>query len=231
MITVEHLTKSYGRQPVLRDLSLEARAGEVTLLVGSNGAGKTTILRILAGLSRPDAGDAKIGGVSVVTDRMKAQRQLSYLPQGVAFQPRLTCRQVALFYARLRGVSPERAEEMLQLVGLDNETDKRTGVLSGGLRQRLGLALLLLPEAPVLLLDEPGLSLDPEWRERLQNLLHQEANRGRAVLVTTHLLNEWDGVADRCLVCADGRVSREIDPADLRTQCNGPVALIPKEAA
>jgi ABC-type multidrug transport system ATPase subunit len=81
--------------------------------------------------------------------------------------------------------------------------------------QRLGLALLLMPDAPVLLLDEPGISLDPGWRRRLQTILHEEARRGKTVLVTTHLLGEWNNVAHRCLLCRSGRVEREIDPANL----------------
>jgi ABC-2 type transport system ATP-binding protein len=87
--------------------------------------------------------------------------------------------------------------------------------LSGGTRQRLGLALLLLPDAPVLLLDEPGLSLDPTWRKRLQETLCSEAARGKTVLVTTHLVAEWNNATDRCFLCCDGRIGRELNPADL----------------
>ena len=91
----------------------------------------------------------------------------------------------------------------------------RTGELSGGTRQRLGLALLLLPDAPVLLLDEPGLSLDPAWRKRLQDTLRFEAERGKTILLTTHLVAEWNNVAHRCLLCCEGRIERELDPRNL----------------
>lgn len=100
---------------------------------------------------------------------------------------------------------------MLDRVGLTEAAKERTGALSGGMRQRLGLALLLLPQAPVLLLDEPGLSLEPGWRTRLQDFLREEAARGCAVLITTHLIAEWNGIADRCLLCRNGRIEREID--------------------
>ena len=96
-----------------------------------------------------------------------------------------------------------------------DSANERTGALSGGMRQRLGLALLLLADAPVLLLDEPGLSLDPGWRTRLQEILREKTARGHAILVTTHLIAEWNGVADRCLLCREGRIEREIDPNDL----------------
>lgn len=209
MIVARELTKNYGRQEVLRGLSMELRPGEVTLLTGSNGAGKTTTLRILAGLTRPDSGEAEILGIKVVRARRRAQRKLAFLPQGTGFHPRFTCRQILAFYARLRGLPRERIEVVLRLTGLEDEAGKRVGALSGGLRQRLGFAILLMPDAPVLLLDEPGLSLDPEWRERLQAQLRDEAARGKTVLVTTHLLAEWGAEGYRRLSCHDGRITEE----------------------
>lgn len=224
MIVAENLTKHYDRAPVLRGVSFRAEPGKVTLMVGANGAGKTTTLRILSGLSRADSGEALIDGTSIVRQRIAAQRKLSFLPQGVAFHPRLSCRYLLRFYARLRGCGEARAGEMLHIAGLESHAGKRTGALSGGLRQRLGLAMLLLPDTPVLLLDEPGLSLDPEWRERLQTLLAGEAQRGKTVLVTTHLLAEWEGTADRCLLCRDGRIAGEIDPDNLRGSFQTPTS-------
>ncbi len=215
MIVVEKLTKNYGPKAVLRDLSLRAEAGQITLLVGPNGAGKSTTMKVLAGLIRPDSGSAEVNGFHVVRERLRAQGSLSYLPQSPSFHPRLTCTEVLRFYARLRGISPARVESMLELTELGEFAKTRTGRLSGGTRQRLGLALLLLADAPVLLLDEPGLSLDPGWRTRLQEMLHDEVELGKAVLITTHLVAEWNGVADRCLLCRDGAIEREIDPMDL----------------
>ncbi len=215
MITVEHLIKNYGRKEVLRDMSIRARAGEITMLVGPNGAGKTTTVKILAGLVRPDRGTARIDSFDIVRERIKAQRALSYLPQRPDFHPRLTCIELIRFYARLRGLAPPRCEAMLDLAGLREFARVPAGELSGGTRQRLGLALLLLPDAPVLLLDEPGLSLDPAWRKRLQDTLRFEAERGKTILLTTHLVAEWNNVAHRCLLCRDGMIERELDPVNL----------------
>lgn len=215
MISTEHLVKSYGRTPVLRNMSMVAKTGEITLLVGPNGAGKTTTMKVLAGLVRPNGGNARINSFDVVRERIKAQQALSYLPQRPNFHPRLTCAEIIRFYARLRGVALSRCEAMLNQTGLREFERVRIGELSGGTRQRLGIALLLLPDAPVLLLDEPGLSLDPTWRKRLQETLRFEAARGKAVLVTTHLVAEWNNVAHRCLLCCDGRIERELDPANL----------------
>lgn len=218
MISAEGLTKSYGRRRILDGLSMTAAAGQVTLLVGSNGAGKTTTLRILAGATRPDGGKAAIDGTDIVGHRRDAQQRLAFLPQAVTFDPRLTCRELLRFYARLRGVSLARVPHFLELAGLEAEASKRAGELSGGLRQRLGIALLLLPDAPVLILDEPGLSLDPGWRARLREMLHQQAAAGKTVLVATHLLGEWEGAADRCLRCEAGKISGELDPHRLREE-------------
>jgi ABC-2 type transport system ATP-binding protein len=215
MISTEHLEKNYGSNPVLRDISMQARPGEITLLVGPNGAGKTTTLKILAGIVRPDRGSARIGSVDIDRDRIRAQRQLSFLPQHPHFHPRLTCSEIVRFYSRLRALPASRAEAMLDLAGLGEFAKVRSVQLSGGTRQRLGLALLLLPDAPALLLDEPGLSLDPAWRRRLQQTLQFEAARGKTVLVTTHLIAEWNNVADRCLLCRDGTIERELDPKNL----------------
>jgi ABC-type multidrug transport system ATPase subunit len=215
MIAAEKLTKAYHRKQVLRGITFTARSGEVTLLVGPNGAGKSTTMRVLTGLARADGGDALIAGKDIVREKLAAQRQLSFLPQTPNFHPRFTCAQIVDFYGRLRGIDRRQREAALDAAGLRQVAHEQTSTLSGGMRQRLGMALLLLPNAPVLLLDEPGISLDPAWRQRLQTILHEEARRGKTVLVTTHLIGEWNNVAHRCLLCRDGLIERELDPAHL----------------
>ena len=227
MIAVDRLTKSYGTKEVLRGMTFRAEPSAITLLVGPNGAGKSTTLKVLAGLIRPTSGLARVNGFDVMADRIKAQSRLAYLPQSPSFHPRLNCLEVLRFYARLRNVPIARCEAMLELTRLSDAADVRTGKLSGGMRQRLGLALLLLADAPILLLDEPGLSLDPAWRKRLQETLHFEAERGKTVLVTTHLIAEWNNVADRCLLCREGAIERELDPADLPQDFDAPDSRTP----
>lgn len=215
MIAADALTKSYGGKGVLRGVTFAARPGEITLLVGPNGAGKSTTMNLLTGLVRADAGHALIAGKDIVREKIAAQRLLSFLPQTPNFHPRFTCGQIVDFYGRLRGVDRPRRAWALEQAGLSDVTREQTRTLSGGMRQRLGLALLLMPDAPVLLLDEPGISLDPGWRRRLQNVLHDEARRGKTVLVATHLIAEWNNVAHRCLLCREGLIERELDPANL----------------
>lgn len=215
MITARELTKTFRGKVALRGVTFAARPGEITLLVGPNAAGKSTTMKVLTGLARADSGQALIEGRDILREKIAAQRLLSFLPQTPNFHPRFTCDEIVNFYARLRGVDRARRLWALEKAGLSDVAREHTRTLSGGMRQRLGIALLLLPDAPVLLLDEPGISLDPAWRRRLQVILHDEARRGKTVLITTHLIAEWNNVAHRCLLCRDGAIEREIDPANL----------------
>ena len=163
-----------------------------------------------------ESGNARINEFDIVAQRIAAQRSLAYLPQRPSFHPRMTCARNFAFLravARCRGLALRSHARSRRTCA--NSSAFALGKLSGGTRQRLGLALLLLPDAPVLLLDEPGLSLDPAWRKRLQETLRFEAERGKTVLVTTHLVAEWNNVAHRCLLCRDGKIERELDPTNL----------------
>jgi ABC-2 type transport system ATP-binding protein len=216
MITVRGVHKSFGSRRVLSGLDLEVRPGAVTLLVGANGAGKTTLLRIVTGLCAPDAGAVYLAGFDVVSQRLAALGALAFLPQAPRFHARLTTRQVAWYYGRLRGRSESNVQGELARWGLLDHLSATTAQLSGGLRQRLAIAIFFLAQAPVLVLDEPGLSLDPEWRLRLQSHLSAEARTGATVLIATHLLGEWEGKVDRCVVLNEGRVSGALPPERLR---------------
>jgi ABC-2 type transport system ATP-binding protein len=215
MIAAERIRKSFGRKAILQGVSLQAQPKQITLMVGPNGAGKSTTVKVLSGLIRPSSGTARVNGFDVVQQRIAAQRSTAYLPQRPSFHPKLTCLEILRFYAGLREVPASRCEAMLQLTGLGDVARMRTEKLSGGMRQLLGVAFLLLADAPVLLLDEPGLSLDPGWRKWLQQKLRFEAQRGKTILVTTHLIAEWNNIADRCLLCRDGIIERELDPKSL----------------
>jgi ABC-2 type transport system ATP-binding protein len=216
MIAARDVEKRFGPRAVLRGLNLDVDPGELTLLVGANGAGKTTLVRIICGLCLPDRGSVRVGGHEVVGERLAALGTLAFLPQAPRFHPRLTTVQVARYYGRLRGRSGAEVAAELNRWGLDDHLAATTAQLSGGLRQRLAIAIFALARTPVLVLDEPGLSLDPEWRLRLQAHLSAAAQRGAAVLVATHLLGEWEGKVDRCVVLSAGRVSGTLPPNRLR---------------
>ena len=216
MILTRNLQKNFGSRCVLTGVDFVAEPGAIALLVGANGAGKTTTLRLLAGLAEPDGGMIAIAGHDLRRARREALAHLSFLPQAPRFHPRLTTAQVVEFYAKLRGRDRRAAATTLDRWGLVEFARMPTGKLSGGLRQRLALAVFALADAPVLLLDEPGLSLDPEWRERLQQFLTDEAHRGRTVLIATHLLGEWEARVDRCLLIRGGKCAGELPPDHLR---------------
>ncbi len=210
MIDIHNLHKAFGENSVLTGASFSIGAGAIAALVGPNGSGKTTTLHVLAGLTTPDTGTATVTGVDVTTDQTAAQERLAFLPQDVRFHSALTPRQVLRFYAGLRNAPMDRIEPLLADVALTDAADKPCGTLSGGMRQRLGIAVLELADAPVLLLDEPALSLDPEWRTFLMDRLRVHADDGATVLMATHLLDVWTPIVDRVLRCEDGRI-REVD--------------------
>lgn len=216
MIVVRQLTKSFGKRVVLDRLDLEIAPGSITLLAGANGAGKTTLLRILVGLARPDSGEVLLKGISLRNDRRQALAQLAFLPQAPRFHPRLTARQVASYYGRLRGTTRAAVEGELARWDLLGHADAITSHLSGGMRQRLALAVFALARAPIGVLDEPGLSLDPEWRDRLQAFLVEEAGRGGTILVATHLLGEWERRVDTCQLLESGRIAGQLPVDSLR---------------
>ncbi|MCS3702007.1 ABC transporter ATP-binding protein [Salinibacter ruber] len=224
MIEVADLYKSFGDAAVLQGASFSAAPGTATVLVGPNGSGKTTTLHVLAGLVTPDAGTARIDGTDVTTDRTAAQERLAFLPQDVRFHDALTPRQVLRFYAGLRDAPDARLDALLDNVGLADAAQKSCGALSGGMRQRLGIAVFELARAPVLLLDEPGLSLDPKWRGFLMDRLRARVEEGAAVLMATHLLDVWRPLADRVLRCEGGTV-REVKPT------TGAVASVDENAS
>lgn len=221
MIVACGVEKAFSGRLVLTGLDLDVHPRVVTLLVGANGAGKTTLLRIITGLCVPDTGRVCVGHHDVVRDRLAALGTLAFLPQAPRFHPRLTARQVARYYGTLRGRSPADVDAELRRWGLGDHLSATTAQLSGGLRQRLAIAIFALARAAVLVLDEPGLSLDPEWRTRLQTHLSTEAKRGATVLVATHLLGEWEGKVDACVVLEGGRMRGALPPNSLRESFPG----------
>ena len=206
MIEITNLSKRFGEFKAVDSVSLDVRAGETVALLGPNGSGKTTTLKCLTGLARPDAGRALIGGVDVARQPKRARALLSFLPQRVAFSESLTALEVLQFYARLRNIPGARIDWMLEAVGLPTAKHQPVGQFSGGMVQRLGVAVALMPETPVLVLDEPAASLDAEGVTTLRELVWQAKRRCRTILFSTHVLPDVELLADRAAILVGGKL-------------------------
>lgn len=215
MIWFQAMSKSFGAQRAVEALTLTVRAGEVVALLGPNGSGKTTCLKAAAGLLRPTAGQVLVGDPGLPAWQPGARRVLSFLPQKVAFPDSLTGREVVEFYRRLRRVAPERTEEVLRVAELNGASGRQVGTYSGGMTQRLGLAVAALPEAPVLLLDEPTSSLDADGLCAFYGLVERRRQHGQTVLFTSHQWGDVERLADRVAVLVEGRLVADVPQREL----------------
>ena len=216
MIEFRAFSKSFGGHPAVEKLSLRVEKGHVLALLGPNGSGKTTSLKAAAGLIRPSAGEVLIGDPARPAGEPSARRQLSFLPQRAAFPEALSGREVVDFYRRLRGVGEERAREVLRFASLNGSGDRSVGAYSGGMLQRLGLAVALLPDAPVFLLDEPTAALDPDGLCAFYGVVERARSDGRAVLFTSHQLGDAERLADRFAVLVAGRLVADWSARELK---------------
>jgi Cu-processing system ATP-binding protein len=215
VIRFRDLSKSFGAQRAVRSLTLTVRAGEVVALLGPNGSGKTTSLKAAAGLVRPTAGEVLIGEPGLPAAERDSRRALSFLPQKVSFPESLTGREVVEFYRRLRRAAPERTDDVLRVAALNGAAQRQVGTYSGGMTQRLGLAVAALPDVPVLLLDEPTSSLDADGLCSFYGLVERRRHEGRAVLFSSHQWGDVERLADRVAVLVDGALAADLSQRDL----------------
>jgi nitrous oxidase accessory protein len=213
MITAERLTKRYGAAYALDQVSFDIQPGEAVALWGANGAGKTTALRCLLGLL-PFEGRLTVNGVDVRKAGKSARAAIGYVPQEAAFYD-LTVHETLAFYARLKKVSQERIGEALDWVQLNPNADKPVRALSGGMKQRLALAVALLADPPILVLDEPTASLDAQARRDFIRMIQALNQMGKTVVFSSHRLDEVIALAGRVLVLNSGRLAFECNPAEL----------------
>lgn len=216
MIEIAGLGKRYGGCAALADVSLRIAAGEIFAILGPNGSGKTTLLKCLAGLVRPSAGQIRINGLHLDADSPAAKAAFSYLPQQLSLPDQLTARELLQFYARLRGIGNGRVQHVLSSSALNGFGEKRIREYSGGMLQRLGLAIVLLPDCPILLLDEPTSGLDPVACARLRDLLAELRGQGRTVVFSCHVLADVESIADRVAILLQGRLAGIERISDLR---------------
>ena len=207
-ISISNLTKNYGEQVVLNNISFELGAGEVVGFLGPNGAGKTTTMKILAGALAYSTGSVKICGLEVNENSLLTKSHVGYLPELNPLYTEMYVKEYLLFVAETYGLGKEknaRVNELIDKVGLRPEFQKKIGQLSKGYRQRVGLAQALIPNPKVLILDEPTTGLDHNQLEEIRNLI-REIGKDRTVLLSTHIMQEIKAICNRVIVINKGEI-------------------------
>lgn len=207
-LQVSNLSKRYGTQQVLTDLSFSVDKGQIVGFLGPNGAGKSTTMKIAMGFCMPDAGRVIVDGLDAQNDRLAVQRLVGYLPEHNPLYLDMYVRESLTFTANLYQLGNQtasRVDEMIERTGLSSECHKKIGQLSKGYRQRVGLAQALIHDPKVLILDEPTTGLDPNQLVDIRNLI-QEFGKERTVLFSTHIMQEVTAICDRFLVLRKGEL-------------------------
>jgi len=220
MIAIENLTKRYGPVIAVDSVSFTCPPGTITGFLGPNGAGKSTTLRMITGLARPDAGHATVAG-RPFAELPRPARVAGTLLDASAMHAGRTGKMTMHIAAIMTGMPAARADQVLAAVGLTSAAGRRVGTYSLGMRQRLGLALALIGEPSVLILDEPATGLDPEGIAWLRGLLRDFADRGGTVLLSSHLLAEVQAIADYLVVISAGKAVAAGALADLLAAAGG----------
>ena len=211
MIQTDNLTKRYGDKIAVDHLNLSVHKGEIFGLLGPNGAGKTTTILMLLGLTEPTLGEAAICGMDCTRNSINVKRMVGYLPDNPGFYPDMTGRQNLRFTGRLNGVSEdvleERINEVLQRVDMVQAADKRTSTYSKGMKQRLGIADVLMKDPQIIIMDEPTLGLDPEGMRELLDLMQTLSKEdGRTLLISSHQLYQVQQICDRVGIFVNGKL-------------------------
>lgn len=219
MIEVENLVKRYGKVEAVKGITFTAEPGQVTGFLGPNGAGKTTTMRMLTGYLPATSGTAKVAGYDIFEESMNVRENVGYLPENVPLYRDMTARGYLQYVGEIRGINNarHRAEKVLDRVGLLSRATSRIRSLSKGMRQRVGLASVLLHDPKVIILDEPTIGLDPLQVEGLRNLI-VELGQSHTVMFSTHILSEAEQVCDKVVIVNRGQVVASGAPGQLRTE-------------
>ena len=211
VIRTKNLTKLYGEKAAVNNLNLEIRKGEIFGLLGPNGAGKTTTIMMLLGLTEPTSGQAFINDVDCTRNAIDIKRIVGYLPDNPGFYTDMTGRQNLRYTAAMNGMQGEGTEkkisDLLERVGMTEAADKKTGTYSKGMRQRLGIADVLIKDPQIIIMDEPTLGLDPEGMRELLELMRQLSSEdGRTLMISSHQLYQVQQICDRVGIFVEGQL-------------------------
>ena len=204
-IEVNNISKSYGAQKALDNISFSVKKGEIVGFLGPNGAGKSTLMKILTTYINADEGSAMVNGHDVITNQKAVQLSIGYLPEHNPLYLDLYVREYLAFNADVYKVAKSRIEEVIQLTGLTTESHKKIGQLSKGYRQRVGLASALLHNPDVLILDEPTTGLDPNQLIEIRNVI-KNAGKDKTIFLSTHIMQEVEAICDRVIIINNGKI-------------------------
>ena len=204
-IEVQNVSKNYGTQKALDNISFSIKKGEIVGFLGPNGAGKSTLMKILTTYITADEGEAKVNGHDVSNDTKSVQKSVGYLPEHNPLYLDLYIREYLAFNADIYKVSKSRIEEVIQLTGLTPESSKKIGQLSKGYRQRVGLACALLHDPEVLILDEPTTGLDPNQLVEIRELI-KNIGENKTVFLSTHIMQEVEAICERVIIINNGKL-------------------------
>jgi len=218
-ITVNHITRRYGEQLALDDVSFEIKRGEIVGFIGPNGAGKSTTMKIITGLLAADSGDTLINGLDVATNPLEIRRIMGYLPENNPLYPEMYVREYLKYVARLYGMKKITSiiNDIVDKTGLNKEVRKKIGELSKGYRQRVGLAQALIHNPEILILDEPTSGLDPNQIIDIRNLI-SNLGKEKTVLLSTHIMQEVEAICDRVIIIDKGKIVADEKSSSIREQ-------------
>ncbi len=216
-IVVKNITKTFGNQKALSDVSFDVKKGEIVGFLGPNGAGKSTLMKILTTYHEADEGEAMVNDFNVSTDKKSVQRSIGYLPEHNPLYLELYVKEYLAFNADIHRVDKNRIKEIIERTGLQPEAHKKIGQLSKGYRQRVGLAAALLHDPDVLILDEPTTGLDPNQLLEIRKLI-KEIGKEKTILLSTHIMKEVEAVCDRVLILNKGVLVADKKLNDLRDE-------------
>ena len=210
MINVQGLTKYYGGKPAAKDISFEVNKGEVFGLLGTNGAGKSTTIKMMCGLLKPTRGLIKIGGIDLNRMPLKAKALMGYLPENPLIYDKLTGAETLELIGRLRKLSKEMIEQRVkyyaEALGLGEQIYHEVGTYSKGMRQKLAIAMTLIHDPEMILLDEPASGLDPRYTKILKEWIKNLSANGRTVLLSTHIIEMAENLCDRIGIIDQGKL-------------------------
>ncbi|HEX7123754.1 MAG TPA: ABC transporter ATP-binding protein [Gemmatimonadaceae bacterium] len=234
VIETRGLVKRYGRQVAVDGVDLTVEKGEVFGLLGPNGSGKTTTILLLLGLTEPTAGSVRVLGLDPLRNPLEVKRKVGYLPDQIGFYDNLTARENLRYTARLAGLASVDAEtrinEAIERVRLTHAADRRVGTYSRGMRQRLGLAEVLIKGAEIAILDEPTSGLDPQSTQELLDLIGELSREGMTIVLSSHLLSMVQTVCDRVALFSRGRIGLAGRVEDLTSNVLGGTHVVEVEA-